>query len=82
MHIPQLFHSLLGRPYVEVVEARLPERAMDGFVPEQIRWRGSRRFLLGNNARAVRCFSTCTTVEGFLTSGSVIRRWTCSGMTT
>jgi hypothetical protein len=32
MHIPELFHALLRRAYVEVVGARLPEGSAPGFV--------------------------------------------------
>jgi len=35
MHIPQLFRALLRGPYVEVVEARLPERSAPGLVSKQ-----------------------------------------------
>jgi hypothetical protein len=34
MHIPELLHSLLRRPYIEVVEACLPELPVLGFVPQ------------------------------------------------
>ena len=36
MHVPQLLHPLLGRPYVKVVESRLPERPAQPFLPEQV----------------------------------------------
>ena len=36
MHIPELLHALLRRPYVEVVGARLPERSALRLVSKQI----------------------------------------------
>src|SRR5271167_343535 len=36
MHIPELLHPLLRRPYVEVVGARLPERSALGLVSKQM----------------------------------------------
>jgi hypothetical protein len=36
MHVPQLFHALLRRPYVEVVEACLPERSAPRLAAKQI----------------------------------------------
>lgn len=34
MHVPQLLHPLLRRPYVKVVKSRLPERPPQPFLPE------------------------------------------------
>jgi hypothetical protein len=36
MHIPELLHTLLRRPYVEVVGARLPECSALRLVPKQV----------------------------------------------
>jgi hypothetical protein len=82
MHIPQFLHALLRGPHVEVVEAGLPERRAQNGIGNRRGWRASTRFFLGNKARAVRCFNTCMTVDGVPTSGSVMSRWICSGMTT
>jgi len=50
--------------------------------PNRLVWRGSFRLFWGSKKRAVRCFNTCITVEGVPISGSLSRRWMCSGITT
>jgi len=47
MYIQELLHALLRRPYVEVVEACLPERPALGFVCKQIALARVARFALG-----------------------------------
>ena len=81
MHVAQLLDSLLHGPHVEIVKARLPKRPPRLF-GKQLALTRIAAFLLGSNARAVRCFTTCITVDGVPTSGSVTSRCTCSGMTT
>ena len=78
MHVPQLFDSFLRGKYVEVVEARLPERPMRRLIAEQSalprvppfsfrQQRTSRALLQHLHDRRM-------TVDGLPTSGSLISR--------
>ena len=83
MHVPQLFHALLRGPHVEVVEAGLPEWLCVA-APWQTDRAGADLSVCFSAARLAPCAASvlASRWKGLPTSGSVSKRWMCSGMTT
>jgi len=73
MHVVQLLYPFFLTPHIEVIEACLPERSALLIVKQLALSRIMARSF-GQQARAVRCFSTCMTVETLPISGSVSKR--------
>ena len=81
VHIVQLFDSLVFRPKVEIVKARLPDgHRFCHWVPRSLLFckgrvpAGRRRLRLGTTLCANRCFTLCIAVDGVPTCGSLISK--------
>jgi hypothetical protein len=83
MHVAKLLHLLFATPDIEVIETGLPEgirhrnAGNNSVCRERLRRRAAE-----STRRATPCLSAFSTTERFRRSGSLSKRWTCSGITT
>jgi hypothetical protein len=81
MHIAQLLDAFPFRPDIEIVKPLLPDVSR-GIAEQTALRRLTFPLLPRQDASRKPSFKACITVDGFFSSGSLTRRWMCSGMTT
>ena len=83
VHVAQLFHSFVFGKHNKIVEATLPNMSHgDGCTPKRVCLGTALGAKSSSSRWAKVCFKAASTSEGFPRSGSLKRRWTCSGITT